>query len=76
LELAHCGWIERREICIALGPAGTGKTRTMLALGLAVCQKNYSVLFVANAALVQELMEERRRRIVQKQLYKSDLLIV
>ena len=35
LELARCEWIERRENCIALGPAGTGKTHTALALGLA-----------------------------------------
>jgi len=79
LELARCEWIERRENCIALGPAGTGKTHTALALGLAACQKNYSVLFVTAAALVHELMEardERRLRILQKNLTKVDLLIV
>lgn len=79
LELARCEWIERRENCIALGPAGTGKTHTALALGLAACQKNYSVLFVTAAALVHELMEardERRLRILQKNLSKVDLLIV
>ncbi len=79
LELARCEWIERRENCIALGPAGTGKTHTALALGLAACQKNYSVLFVTAAALVHELMEardERRLRVLQKNLAKVDLLIV
>jgi DNA replication protein DnaC len=79
LELARCEWVERRENCIALGPAGTGKTHTALALGLAACQKNYSVLFVTAAALVHELMEardERRLRILQKNLAKVDLLIV
>lgn len=79
LELARCEWIERRENCIALGPAGTGKTHTALALGLAACQRNYSVLFVTAAALVHELMEardERRLRILQKNLSKVDLLIV
>jgi DNA replication protein DnaC len=79
LELACCEWIERRENCIALGPAGTGKTHTALALGLAACQKNYSVLFVTAAALVHELMEardERRLRILQKGLARVDLLIV
>lgn len=79
LELARGEWIERRENCIALGPAGTGKTHTALALGLAACQKNYSVLFVTAAALVHELMEardERRLRTLQKQLVKADLLIV
>ena len=79
LELGRCEWIERRENCIALGPAGTGKTHTALALGLAACQKNYSVLFVTAAALVHELMEardERRLRLLQKHLAKVDLLIV
>ena len=79
LELARGEWIERRENCIALGPAGTGKTHTALALGLAACQKNYSVLFVTAAALVHELMEardERRLRTLQKQLAKVDLLVV
>lgn len=79
LELARGEWIERRENCIALGPAGTGKTHTALALGLAACQKNHSVLFVTAAALVHELMEardERRLRALQKHLAKVDLLIV
>jgi DNA replication protein DnaC len=79
LELARCEWIERRENCIALGPAGTGKTHAALALGLAACQKNHSVLFVTAAALVHELMEardERRLRVLQKQLTKVNLLIV
>jgi DNA replication protein DnaC len=79
LELARCEWIEHRENCIALGPAGTGKTHTALALGLAACQKNHSVLFVTAAALVHELMEardERRLRALQKQLARVDSLII
>ncbi len=79
LELARCEWIERRENCIALGPAGTGKTHTALALGLAACQKHHSVLFVTAAALVHELTEardERRLRALQKQLARVNLLIV
>lgn len=79
LELARCEWIELRENCIVLGPAGTGKTHTALALGLAACQKNHSVLFVTAAALVHELMEardERRLRFLQKQLARVDLLII
>ena len=79
IELARCEWIEQRENCIALGPAGTGKTHTALALGLAACQKNHSVLFVTAAALVHELMEardERRLRALQKQLARVNLLII
>jgi DNA replication protein DnaC len=55
--------------------------RVVIACGSEViaCQKNYSVLFVTAAALVHELMEardERRLRILQKNLTKVDLLIV
>jgi DNA replication protein DnaC len=43
LELARGEWIERQRNVIALGPSGTGKTHTALALGLAACQKGHSV---------------------------------
>ena len=79
LELARCEWIETRQNCIALGPSGTGKTHIGLALGLAACQKNYSVAFTTAAALVHELMEardERRLRALQKHLNAVRLLIV
>ena len=59
LELARCEWIEKRQNCIALGPSGTGKTHVALSLGLAACQKGYSVAFTSAAALVHELMEAR-----------------
>jgi DNA replication protein DnaC len=79
LELARCEWIERRENCIALGPAGTGKTHTALALGLAACQKNHTVYFTTAASLAHELLEardERRLRALQRQLARVNLLIV
>ena len=79
LELARWEWIEKRQNCIALGPSGTGKTHVALALGLAACQKGYSVAFTTAAALVHELMEardERRLRALQKHLNTVKLLIV
>ncbi|MET3120117.1 DNA replication protein DnaC [Undibacterium sp. GrIS 1.8] len=65
LELARCEWIDQRENVIALGPSGVGKTHTVLALGLAACQKGHSVAFTTAATLVHELMEasdEKRLR--------------
>ncbi|MFM9153000.1 MAG: ATP-binding protein, partial [Methylocystis sp.] len=62
---------------MALGPSGTGKTHIALSLGLAACQKGYSVAFTSAAALVHELMEardERRLRSLQKHLYTVKLL--
>jgi DNA replication protein DnaC len=79
LELIRCEWIDKRENCIALGPSGTGKTHVALGLGLAACQKGYSVAFTTAAALVHELMEagdERRLRALQKHLNTVKLLIV
>jgi DNA replication protein DnaC len=79
LELARCEWIEKRQNCIALGPSGTGKTHVALALGLAACQKGYSVAFTSAAALVHELMEardERRLRALQKHLNTVKLLAI
>ena len=58
LELARCEYVERRENIIALGNSGTGKTH--IALGLAACQKGLSVGFLTAAALVHELIVDRR----------------
>ncbi len=77
LELMRCEWIERRQNCIALGPSGTGKTHTALGLGLAACQKGYSVAFTTAAALeLMEARDERRLRALQKHLNTVKLLIV
>ena len=66
----------RRHVAVL---SGTGKTHVALALGLAACQKGYSVAFTSAAALVHELMEardERRLRALQKHLNTVKLLIV
>jgi len=79
LELTRCEWIDKRQNCLALGPSGTGKTHTALGLGLAACQKGYSVAFTTAVAFVHELMEardERRLRALQKHLSMVKLLIV
>ena len=50
LELARCGYVLGRENVIALGNSGTGKTHIALALGLAACQKGFSVTFTTAAS--------------------------
>ncbi len=78
-DLARCGWIERRENVIALGPSGTGKTHIALGLGLAACQKGLTVRFITASSLVHELMEardEKRLLKLQKSLAKVSLLII
>jgi hypothetical protein len=63
LELARCEYILRRENIIALGNSGTGKTHVALALGLAACQKGFSVAFTTASSLVNQLLEARDERI-------------
>ena len=79
LELARCEYILRRENIIALGNSGTGKTHVALSLGLAACQKGFSVAFTTAAGLVHQLMEARdERRLVklQRDLQAVKLLII
>ncbi|HET6522595.1 MAG TPA: IS21-like element helper ATPase IstB [Geminicoccaceae bacterium] len=79
LELARCGYIERRENVVVLGPSGTGKTHVALGLGLAACQKGLAVGFTTAAGLVHELLEardERRLLRLQRQLEAYRLLII
>ena len=79
LELARSEYVLRRENIIALGNSGVGKTHIALALGLAACQRGFSVTFTTAPALVNELMEardERRLLRLQKQLAACKLLII
>lgn len=79
LELARCEYVLRRENVIALGNSGTGKTHAALALGLAACQKGFTVAFATTASLVNQLMEardERRLLKLQRDLAAVKLLIV
>ena len=79
LELARCEYILRRENIIALGNSGTGKSHVALGLGLAACQRGFSVVFTTAAALVHQLMEardEKRLLRLQRELQAARLLIV
>jgi len=79
LELARCEYILRRENIIALGNSGTGKSHVALGLGLAACQRGFSVVFTTAAQLVHQLMEardEKRRLRLQRELQAAKLLII
>ncbi|SDB74630.1 IS21-like element helper ATPase IstB [Belnapia rosea] len=79
LELARCEYILRRENIIALGNSGTGKSHVALGLGLAACQRGFSVVFTTAAALVHQLMEardEKRLLRLQRELQVARLLII
>jgi DNA replication protein DnaC len=79
LELARCEYIVARDNVIALGNSGTGKTHVCLALGLAACQRGFSIAFATAAGLVHQLMEardEERLLRLQAQLAAVKLLII
>ena len=79
LELARSEYVLRRENVIAVGNSGTGKTHVALSLGLAACQKGFSVAFTTAAGLVNQLMEardEKRLLRLQRELAAVRLLIV
>ena len=79
LELARSEYVRRRENVIAVGNSGTGKSHIAIGLGLAACQKGFSVGFTTAAALVHELIEardERRLLRLQRQLAAYKLLLV
>ena len=78
LELARSEYVIAREHHCA-GPSGTGKTHVGLGLGLAACQKGFSVFFTTTATLVNRLMEARDSRQLsrlQAQLASVKLLII
>ena len=77
-ELARGAYLARREVVLAVGPPGTGKTHIATALGLAACRMGRRVRFVTVAGLVTELAEaqaEHRLSRLEAALDRTDLLI-
>lgn len=79
LELARCGFVERRENIIALGHSGVGKTHLVTGLGIAACQRGVKTRFATAAAIVNELIEARDDKKLlrlQKTLAGYEVLII
>lgn len=65
-ELSGCEYIKERRNIIFLGRSGTGKTHLATALGIEACKHNYRTRFVSCYALVNELIEARQERDLQR----------
>ena len=56
-DLAACGFLQRREDALFLGPGGTGKSHLAQAIGLAAIQQGYKVLYRETHILLEELAD-------------------
>jgi len=78
-ELITCEYIKEHRNVIFLGSSGTGKTHMATGLGLEACKNNYKTRFVTCYGLVNELIEAREERDLQrllKRYSRYDLLIL
>jgi DNA replication protein DnaC len=78
-ELAGGGYIQEHRNVIFLGRSGTGKTHMATALGIEACKNNFRTRFVTCYGLVNELVEARQERALQRLLQKYvryDLLVM
>ena len=78
-DLAGGGFIQEHRNIIFLGRSGTGKTHMATALGIEACKNNFRTRFVTCYGLVNELVEARQERALQRLLQKYvryDLLIL
>ena len=78
-DLAGGGYIQERRNVIFLGRSGTGKTHMATALGIEACKNNFRSRFVTCYGLVNELIEARQERALQRLVQKYvryDLLIL
>lgn len=78
-DLAAGEYIQERRNIIFLGRSGTGKTHMATALGIEACKHNYRTRFATCYGLVNELIEARQERVLQRLIQKyvrCDLLIL
>lgn len=78
-DLAGGGYIQEHRNIIFLGRSGTGKTHMATALGIEACKKNLRTRFVTCYGLVNELVEARQERTLQRLIQKyvrCDLLVM
>lgn len=78
-ELTGESYIKEHRNVIFLGKTGAGKTHMATALGIEACKNNFRTRFVTCYGLVNELIEARQERTLQRLIQKYvryDLLIL
>jgi DNA replication protein DnaC len=79
LDLATCRFVERREVVIFLGPAGTGKSHLAQAIGERACRAGFRVLYTSAHRMLTRLRAARADQSYERQLLRytaPELLIV
>jgi len=79
LELISGKFVQTASDALLIGHPGTGKTHLAKALGIEACRNNYRTRFTACYGLVNELIESRQERSLQRLIQKYahyDLLIL
>jgi len=66
------GWLEKGANLLVFGPPGAGKSHLAAALGLALVENGYRVLFTRTTDLVQKLQIARRDLALEATLAKLD----
>jgi len=78
-ELLRGEYIDKRENVLLVGNSGTGKTHLATALAFAACQQGRRVRFYTLSALVNQLLEAREARQIErlmKYLERLHLLVL
>lgn len=66
------GWLDKGANLLAFGPPGSGKTHTAAAIGHALIEAGYRVLFTRTTDLVQRLQVARRDLALEPAIAKLD----
>jgi DNA replication protein DnaC len=66
------GWIEQGANLLLFGPPGTGKSHLAAAIGLALIENGWRVLFMRTTGLVQRLQVARRELALESAIAKLD----
>ncbi len=77
--VAGDGWLDQGANLILVGPPGTGKSHLGAAIGLALIENGFRVLYARTTDLVQKLQVARRELVLEaaiRKLHKYHLLIL
>ncbi|MBO6720180.1 MAG: IS21-like element helper ATPase IstB [Rhizobiaceae bacterium] len=70
--VAGDSWLEKGANLLLFGPPGGGKSHLASAIGLALIENGYRVLFTRTTDLVQKLQQARRDLVLESALAKLD----